>query len=153
MFLLYLLVCREEQVGLVQQTLKAAPGSSRSEEPMRWTPKPLKFRRGLRLWTATMCFFWRLTEFATCGTERCVRSSQTTQTWQKNNLKCKKCSLSNFFFMGAFFQGCSGDERVMAKTTSDVLFRQDKQVVMEGQEPANFWVALGGKSSYASDKR
>uniref|UniRef100_A0A3P9HW53 Villin-like n=1 Tax=Oryzias latipes TaxID=8090 RepID=A0A3P9HW53_ORYLA len=50
-------------------------------------------------------------------------------------------------------KGCSGDERVMAKTTSDVLFRQDKQVVMEGQEPANFWVALGGKSSYASDKR
>lgn len=41
----------------------------------------------------------------------------------------------------------------MARTTGDVLFRQDKQVVMEGQEPANFWVALGGKSAYASDKR
>uniref|UniRef100_A0A3B3BIV4 Villin-like n=1 Tax=Oryzias melastigma TaxID=30732 RepID=A0A3B3BIV4_ORYME len=50
-------------------------------------------------------------------------------------------------------KGCSGDERVMARTTGDVLFRQDKQVVMEGQEPANFWVALGGKSAYASDKR
>ncbi|RVE58809.1 hypothetical protein OJAV_G00197440 [Oryzias javanicus] len=50
-------------------------------------------------------------------------------------------------------KGCSGDERVMARTTADVLFRQDSQVVMEGQEPANFWVTLGGKSSYASDKR
>lgn len=36
---------------------------------------------------------------------------------------------------------------------SDVLSRQDKQVVMEGQEPAAFWVALGGKVPYASDKR
>uniref|UniRef100_A0A3P8TM97 Villin like n=1 Tax=Amphiprion percula TaxID=161767 RepID=A0A3P8TM97_AMPPE len=36
---------------------------------------------------------------------------------------------------------------------SDVLSRQDKQVVMEGQEPAEFWVALGGKAPYASDKR
>uniref|UniRef100_A0A3P8TKD3 Villin like n=1 Tax=Amphiprion percula TaxID=161767 RepID=A0A3P8TKD3_AMPPE len=39
------------------------------------------------------------------------------------------------------------------KSISDVLSRQDKQVVMEGQEPAEFWVALGGKAPYASDKR
>lgn len=50
-------------------------------------------------------------------------------------------------------QGCSGDERVMGRTMSDVLSKQDKQVVMEGQEPAEFWVALGGKAPYASDKR
>lgn len=50
-------------------------------------------------------------------------------------------------------QGCSGDERVMGRAVSDVLSRQDKQVVMEGQEPAEFWVALGGKAPYASDKR
>lgn len=50
-------------------------------------------------------------------------------------------------------QGCSGDERVMGRAMSDVLSRQDKQVVMEGQEPAEFWVALGGKAPYASDKR
>uniref|UniRef100_A0A4W5K3M8 Gelsolin-like domain-containing protein n=2 Tax=Hucho hucho TaxID=62062 RepID=A0A4W5K3M8_9TELE len=50
-------------------------------------------------------------------------------------------------------QGCSGDEREMAKAVSDVLSRQDKQVVMEGQEPAEFWVALGGKAPYACDKR
>ncbi|XP_071341213.1 villin-1 isoform X2 [Trachinotus anak] len=50
-------------------------------------------------------------------------------------------------------KGCSGDERVMGRAMSDVLSRQDKQVVMEGQEPAEFWVALGGKAPYASDKR
>ena len=41
----------------------------------------------------------------------------------------------------------------MGRAMSDVLSKQDKQVVMEGQEPAEFWVALGGKAPYASDKR
>ncbi|KAJ4925357.1 hypothetical protein JOQ06_018089 [Pogonophryne albipinna] len=50
-------------------------------------------------------------------------------------------------------KGCSGDERVMGRAISDVLSKQDKQVVMEGQEPAEFWVNLGGKAPYASDKR
>ncbi|XP_042365970.1 villin-1 isoform X2 [Plectropomus leopardus] len=50
-------------------------------------------------------------------------------------------------------KGCSGDERVMGRAMSDVLSKQDKQVVMEGQEPSEFWVALGGKAPYASDKR
>ncbi|KAM7390420.1 hypothetical protein PAMA_008538 [Pampus argenteus] len=50
-------------------------------------------------------------------------------------------------------KGCSGDERVMGRAISDVLSKQDKQVVMEDQEPAEFWVALGGKAPYASDKR
>ncbi|XP_076617765.1 villin-1 isoform X2 [Chaetodon auriga] len=50
-------------------------------------------------------------------------------------------------------KGCSGDEREMGRAMSDVLSKQDKQVVMEGQEPAEFWVALGGKSPYANDKR
>lgn len=50
------------------------------------------------------------------------------------------------------FQGCSGDERVMGRAVSDVLMRGDKQVVMEGQEPAEFWLALGGKTSYPNDR-
>ncbi|XP_051910058.1 villin-1 isoform X2 [Hippocampus zosterae] len=49
-------------------------------------------------------------------------------------------------------KGCNGDERMMAKAVSDVLSKRDKQVVMEGREPADFWVALGGKAPYASDK-
>ncbi|KAK2870032.1 hypothetical protein Q8A67_024424 [Cirrhinus molitorella] len=50
-------------------------------------------------------------------------------------------------------KGCSGDEREMGKAIADLLSEQDKQIVMEGQEPAAFWVALGGKAPYASDKR
>lgn len=56
-------------------------------------------------------------------------------------------------FASLCIQGCSGDERVMGRAISDVLSKQDKQVVMEGQEPAEFWVSLGGKAPYASDKR
>ncbi|XP_026534676.1 villin-1-like [Notechis scutatus] len=50
-------------------------------------------------------------------------------------------------------KGCSGDEREMAKTVADVISKWDKQTVMEGQEPAEFWFALGGKAPYASGKR
>ncbi|XP_058039273.1 villin-like protein [Ahaetulla prasina] len=50
-------------------------------------------------------------------------------------------------------KGCSGDEREMAKTVADVISKWDKQTVLEGQEPAEFWFALGGKAPYASDKR
>uniref|UniRef100_A0A671SJ03 Villin-1-like n=1 Tax=Sinocyclocheilus anshuiensis TaxID=1608454 RepID=A0A671SJ03_9TELE len=50
-------------------------------------------------------------------------------------------------------KGCSGDEREMGKAVADLLSELDKQIVMEGQEPAAFWLALGGKAPYASDKR
>lgn len=52
-----------------------------------------------------------------------------------------------------FLQGCSGDEREMAKMVADTISRTEKQLVVEGQEPANFWVALGGKAPYANTKR
>lgn len=42
---------------------------------------------------------------------------------------------------------------MMATEMSDRLFRQYKEVVMEGQEPTEFWIALGGKAPYASDRR
>ncbi|XP_053119800.1 villin-like protein isoform X2 [Hemicordylus capensis] len=50
-------------------------------------------------------------------------------------------------------KGCSGDEREMAKNVADIISKRDKQTILEGQEPAEFWVALGGKAPYASDKR
>ncbi|KAG8538042.1 hypothetical protein GDO81_023383, partial [Engystomops pustulosus] len=50
-------------------------------------------------------------------------------------------------------KGCSGDERAMAKHVADIISRGEKIVVAEGQEPAEFWLALGGKSQYASSKR
>ncbi|TSK92916.1 Villin-1 [Bagarius yarrelli] len=50
-------------------------------------------------------------------------------------------------------KGCSGDEREMAKSLADIISKREKQVIAEGQEPADFWVNLGGKSQYASGKR
>ena len=41
----------------------------------------------------------------------------------------------------------------MAKTVSDLISKMEKIVIAEGQEPAEFWVALGGKSQYANNKR
>ncbi|KAM6348664.1 villin-1 [Alca torda] len=50
-------------------------------------------------------------------------------------------------------KGCSGDEREMGKTVADIISKTEKLVIAEGQEPAEFWVALGGKSQYANSKR
>ncbi|KAG7330957.1 hypothetical protein KOW79_004926 [Hemibagrus wyckioides] len=50
-------------------------------------------------------------------------------------------------------KGCSGDEREMAKSLADIISKREKHVIAEGQEPADFWLNLGGKSQYASGKR
>ncbi|MBN3308433.1 VILI protein, partial [Amia calva] len=50
-------------------------------------------------------------------------------------------------------KGCSGDEREMAKTVADIISKREKHVIAEGQEPADFWVTLGGKSQYSTSKR
>lgn len=41
----------------------------------------------------------------------------------------------------------------MAKMVADIVSRRDKHTILEGQEPAEFWEALGGKAPYASEKR
>ncbi|NWS58948.1 VILI protein, partial [Chunga burmeisteri] len=50
-------------------------------------------------------------------------------------------------------KGCSGDEREMGKTVADIISKTEKLVIAEGQEPPEFWLALGGKSQYANSKR
>uniref|UniRef100_A0A4W4FRB9 Villin-1 n=1 Tax=Electrophorus electricus TaxID=8005 RepID=A0A4W4FRB9_ELEEL len=49
-------------------------------------------------------------------------------------------------------KGCSGDEREMGRSLADIISKREKNVIAEGQEPADFWVNLGGKSQYASGK-
>uniref|UniRef100_A0A6Q2X4W7 HP domain-containing protein n=1 Tax=Esox lucius TaxID=8010 RepID=A0A6Q2X4W7_ESOLU len=85
-------------------------------------------------------------EFNTKATEVPARSSSLNT----NDVFLLKTDM--FFYMW-YGKGCSGDEREMGRVVSDVVSRQEKQVVMEGQEPAEFWVALGGKAPYCSDKR
>ncbi|KAL4635626.1 villin-1-like [Arapaima gigas] len=50
-------------------------------------------------------------------------------------------------------KGCSGDEREMGKSLADIISKREKHVIAEGQEPADFWVNLGGKSQYSNSKR
>lgn len=50
-------------------------------------------------------------------------------------------------------QGSSGDERAMAKELASLLCDGSENTVAEGQESAEFWDLLGGKTPYASDKR
>ncbi|XP_074258914.1 advillin isoform X1 [Saimiri boliviensis] len=50
-------------------------------------------------------------------------------------------------------KGSSGDERAMAKELASLLCDGSENTVAEGQEPAEFWDLLGGKTPYANDKR
>ncbi|XP_051865688.1 advillin isoform X2 [Pristis pectinata] len=52
-----------------------------------------------------------------------------------------------------FGKGSSGDEREMAKELAAIVPNGNKAIVAEGQEPVEFWEALGGKAAYANDKR
>uniref|UniRef100_A0A8C5KWI8 Advillin n=1 Tax=Jaculus jaculus TaxID=51337 RepID=A0A8C5KWI8_JACJA len=50
-------------------------------------------------------------------------------------------------------KGSSGDERAMAKELAGLLCDGTEDTVAEGQESAEFWDLLGGKTPYANDKR
>lgn len=52
-----------------------------------------------------------------------------------------------------FGKGSSGDEREMAKELAALMSNGNEATVAEGQEPLEFWEALGGKAPYANDKR
>lgn len=50
-------------------------------------------------------------------------------------------------------KGSNGDERAMAKELAGLLCDGTEDTVAEGQESAEFWDLLGGKTPYANDKR
>ncbi|KAM9601549.1 villin-like protein isoform 1-T2 [Trichechus inunguis] len=52
-----------------------------------------------------------------------------------------------------FGKGCSGDQREMARKVVTLISRNNKEIVLEGQEPPHFWGALGGPAPYPSNKR
>ncbi|KAG8521547.1 Villin-like protein, partial [Galemys pyrenaicus] len=47
-----------------------------------------------------------------------------------------------------FGKGCSGDQREMARAVVAAISGKNKEMVLEGQEPAHFWEALGGWAPY-----
>lgn len=50
-------------------------------------------------------------------------------------------------------QGCSGDQREMARTVVPVISQKGEETMLEGQEPPLFWEALGGRAPYPNHKR
>ncbi|XP_076823836.1 villin-1-like [Clavelina lepadiformis] len=50
-------------------------------------------------------------------------------------------------------KGSSGDEREMAKNVADVISKKDLETLSEGNEPALFWAALGGRVPYADSSK
>ncbi|XP_020770505.2 villin-like protein isoform X2 [Odocoileus virginianus] len=52
-----------------------------------------------------------------------------------------------------FGKGCSGDQREMARALVTIISREDTEIVLEGQEPPDFWEALGGRAPYPSNRR
>ncbi|NXA46672.1 VILI protein, partial [Nothocercus julius] len=85
-------------------------------------------------------------EYNTKAFEVPVRASSLNS----NDVFVLKTPKSCYLWYG---KGCSGDEREMAKMVADIISKAEKPVVAEGQEPPEFWVALGGKSHYADSKR
>ncbi|XP_032801853.1 villin-1 [Petromyzon marinus] len=85
-------------------------------------------------------------EFNTKAVEVPARASALNS----NDVFVLNAEVACFLWCG---KGCSGDEREMARSLADGLTRRDKQTVLEGQEPPEFWAALGGKAPYASEKR
>ncbi|XP_072364159.1 villin-1 [Scyliorhinus torazame] len=85
-------------------------------------------------------------EFNTKATEVPARASSLNS----NDIFVLKTDQTTYLWCG---KGCSGDEREMAKSVANSLSKHEKQTVLEAQEPADFWAALGGRAPYSSDKR
>ncbi|XP_053150979.1 advillin [Hemicordylus capensis] len=67
-----------------------------------------------------------------------------------NDVFLLKTQTEHYLWYG---KGSSGDEREMAKQLAATLCDGLQETVAEGQESAGFWELLGGKASYASEKR
>nr|XP_013011895.1 villin-like protein isoform X2 [Cavia porcellus] len=51
-----------------------------------------------------------------------------------------------------FGKGSNGDQREMARMVVTVISGNDKETVLEGQEPPRFWEVLGGRAPYPSKR-
>ncbi|KAM7244370.1 hypothetical protein CapIbe_004978 [Capra ibex] len=73
-----------------------------------------------------------------------------TSSLNSNDVFLLRTQAEHYLWFG---KGSSGDERAMAKELAGLLCDGTENTVAEGQEPAEFWDLLGGKTPYASDKR
>ncbi|KAM9073185.1 advillin isoform 4-T4 [Megaptera novaeangliae] len=73
-----------------------------------------------------------------------------TSSLNSNDVFLLRTQTEHYLWYG---KGSSGDERAMAKELAGLLCDDTENTVAEGQEPAEFWDLLGGKTPYANDKR
>ncbi|XP_036721443.1 advillin isoform X1 [Balaenoptera musculus] len=73
-----------------------------------------------------------------------------TSSLNSNDVFLLRTQTEHYLWYG---KGSSGDERAMAKELAGLLCDGTENTVAEGQEPAEFWDLLGGKTPYANDKR
>ncbi|KAJ8253082.1 hypothetical protein GJAV_G00208910 [Gymnothorax javanicus] len=85
-------------------------------------------------------------EFNTCAIEVPARAT----CLHSNDVFVLKTENCCYLWYG---KGCNGDEREMGKSLADTISRREKRVIAEGQEPADFWLNLGGRSQYPNSKR
>uniref|UniRef100_A0A4W3H2F4 Gelsolin-like domain-containing protein n=1 Tax=Callorhinchus milii TaxID=7868 RepID=A0A4W3H2F4_CALMI len=108
---------------------------------------------------AYIIYFWQVAEppvrlFQVRGTDEMNTKATEVPTrassLNSNDVFVLKTEQTTYLWCG---KGCSGDEREMAKSVSNNLSKREKQTILEGKEPAEFWLSLGGKAPYANDKR
>uniref|UniRef100_A0A8C4LIN0 Advillin n=1 Tax=Equus asinus asinus TaxID=83772 RepID=A0A8C4LIN0_EQUAS len=73
-----------------------------------------------------------------------------TSSLNSNDVFLLRTQAEHYLWFG---KGSSGDERAVAKELAGLLCDGTENTVAEGQEPAEFWDLLGGKTPYANDKR
>ncbi|XP_037063917.1 villin-like protein isoform X1 [Peromyscus leucopus] len=85
--------------------------------------------------------------------------SHNTRTMEVQARASSLISSDIFFLVTAdicylwFGKSCSGDQRERARVVAAVFPGNDMETVLEGQEPPDFWEALGGRAPYPSNKR
>ncbi|XP_042200238.1 advillin-like, partial [Callorhinchus milii] len=81
---------------------------------------------------------------------KAIEVAAYSSSLNSNDVFLLKTESSCYLWCG---KGSSGDEREMAKEVAGIIPEGEPIIVAEGQEPAKFWEALGGKAPYASDKK
>ncbi|XP_056590774.1 advillin [Triplophysa dalaica] len=93
--------------------------------------------------------------FQICGTHptnsKAIEVPALSASLNSNDVFLLKSQFGVFLWYG---KGSSGDERAMAKEVSAFIGQgATEEIMAEGQEPNEFWELLGGKTTYASDRR
>jgi len=83
---------------------------------------------------------------------RAIQVPEKAASLNSGDVFCLETPSNMFLWMG---KGCTGDEREFAKKTVKAVDPRrggNYETITEGQEPEEFWAAIGGKAPYADVK-